>query len=152
MAKKRKSNKPNIPQETLERVRRKANADDLSASADDDADTDEDDDLAEDLADDSKQTAAERRAERAARRAERRARASSGRGALKASATGVKRERRSDSATDHDAIRERLAHPTKSITEADLRGEYMYVLNDLKSMFVLSAVLVVVIILLGSFI
>lgn len=151
MAKKRKSNKPNIPQETLERVRRKANADEEAASADDDADIEEDD-AAEETADDSNQTAATRRAERAARRAERRARASGGRGALKASTTGVKRERRSDSATDHDAIRERLAHPTKSVTEADLRGQYMYVLNDLKSMFVLSAVLVVVIILLGSFI
>ncbi len=157
MAKKRKSSKPNIPQATLERVQQQAKGEDepttsntLQAEAPQAAAPQQA--LAtpatEEVA--SRPETAAERAERAARRAERRARASSGRDALRSSTTGVKRERRNDKSLDHAAIRERLAHPTKPITEADLRRDYTYVIRDLRSMFMLSLVLFVAIIVLGS--
>jgi hypothetical protein len=47
---------------------------------------------------------------------------------------------------DSDGIARLLAHPTKVVTEAELRERYRYVLNDLRSMAVLAAILVVVLV------
>jgi hypothetical protein len=43
-------------------------------------------------------------------------------------------------------ISERLAHPTKHVTEDELRSQYIYVLKDLRGMSLLAAVLFVVMI------
>lgn len=45
--------------------------------------------------------------------------------------------------TDHDYIREQLAHPTRIVTEAELRHDYTYVVRDLRSMGLLAAGLLV---------
>jgi hypothetical protein len=63
-----------------------------------------------------------------------------------------RRERERSGKIDGKRVQEMLAHPTKFVTEQELRDEYGYVLNDLKSMGMLSAVLVVVLILLAQFI
>lgn len=54
--------------------------------------------------------------------------------------------------TDMSIVRERLDHPTRIVTEAELRQEYGYVLQDLRSMGILAAVLAVVLVLIAQFI
>jgi hypothetical protein len=51
----------------------------------------------------------------------------------------------------HEMIVERLEHPTRIVTEAELRQDYSYVLKDLRSMGLLAAGLVVALILIAQF-
>lgn len=44
---------------------------------------------------------------------------------------------------DMSYIRQRLANPTRIVTEADLKAEYSYVITDLRTMGILAAILVV---------
>lgn len=52
-------------------------------------------------------------------------------------------ERKTDS-SDTQYIRNRLANPTRFVTPEQLRSEYGYVIHDLRTMGILAAVLVVV--------
>jgi hypothetical protein len=148
VAKKRKSTTPNIPQATLERIQGGVTPVDSDTSPTPEPESEAARQPKQSTS--SKQESDSALAERAARRAERRARASSGRTALRSSMSGTKRERRSDRALDHASIRERLVHPTKLVTEAELRNDYSYVIRDLKSMFLLAGSLFVLIVILGN--
>lgn len=53
---------------------------------------------------------------------------------------------------DNNYLRERLANPTRTVTEEELHSEYGYVLNDLRAMAVLAVVLIVALVILGNFI
>lgn len=53
---------------------------------------------------------------------------------------------------DNAYLRERLANPTRTVTEAELHAEYGYVIKDLRSMAVLAAGLVVALVILGNII
>jgi secreted Zn-dependent insulinase-like peptidase len=53
---------------------------------------------------------------------------------------------------DSGKLEELLAHPTKFVTEEQLRAEYGYVLADIRSMAVLATVLIVVLVVLAQFI
>lgn len=79
---------------------------------------------------------AERRAERAARRAARRQKAD----------PDAPRKPKGLSA---QAVAELLANPTHEVSEDAMRTQYSYVVADLRSMGILAAVLVVVLLLLG---
>ncbi len=50
---------------------------------------------------------------------------------------------RKDDKHDISYIRARLAHPTRIVTEADLKAEYSYVVTDLRTMGILATVLVI---------
>lgn len=52
--------------------------------------------------------------------------------------------------SDHDYIREQLAHPTRIVTEDELRADYTYVIRDLRSMGLLAAGLLVTLALLAQ--
>ncbi len=62
------------------------------------------------------------------------------------------RRARAAERTDMSIVRDRLDHPTRIVTEAELRQEYGYVLQDLRSMGILAAVLVVLLVLIAQFI
>ena len=53
---------------------------------------------------------------------------------------------------DSEAMEEMLANPTKFVTEEELRGEYNYVLLDLRNMGMLAAALMVLLVGLAQFI
>jgi hypothetical protein len=53
---------------------------------------------------------------------------------------------------DMDVIKNRLEHPTRMVTEAELRQDYSYVIKDLRSMAVLAAALIVVMIVIAQII
>ncbi|MBA3867922.1 MAG: hypothetical protein ABI970_11180 [Chloroflexota bacterium] len=44
---------------------------------------------------------------------------------------------------DMNYIRQRLANPTRIVTEADLKAEYSYVMTDLRTMGILATILVI---------
>ena len=61
--------------------------------------------------------------------------------------TGVRpasnaRSSRKDEKHDINYIRNRLANPTRIVTEAQLKAEYGYVISDLRSMGILAAILI----------
>ena len=57
-------------------------------------------------------------------------------------------ERRKDAGTlDGEYVAERLANPTKIVTEDDLRADYGFVIKDLRNMGILAAVLFVCLVL-----
>jgi hypothetical protein len=58
---------------------------------------------------------------------------------------------KSDEKLSPQMIEERLAHPTKFVSEAELRNDYSYVLRDLRNMGLLAAALFVVLIGLAVF-
>ena len=64
--------------------------------------------------------------------------------------TSTSRTTRSTSRKDdkHDIsyIRQRLANPTRIVTEADLKAEYSYVITDLRTMGILATILVIVLV------
>ncbi len=59
--------------------------------------------------------------------------------------TSTTRTTRSRKEDKHDIsyIRQRLANPTRIVTEADLKAEYSYVINDLRTMGILATILVI---------
>ena len=57
-------------------------------------------------------------------------------------------ERRKDAGTlDGEYVAERLANPTKIVTEDDLRADYGFVIKDLRNMGILAAALFVALVL-----
>jgi hypothetical protein len=56
--------------------------------------------------------------------------------------TNPSRSRKEDK-HDMSYIRQRLANPTRIVSEADLKAEYSYVITDLRTMGILAAILVV---------
>lgn len=129
----KKSSKPNIPQEVLDRARKQA-AGEVDEST-------------------SNKAAAEAAAtERARRRAERRAaRASSSPGITSTRTLADQRQRKSDS-MNSEMIQTLLANPTKTVTEEELRTEYGHVIADIRNMFALAAVLMVALVVMAQFI
>lgn len=77
-------------------------------------------------------SARERRAERAVR-----------------TGTAPRRERKHEELSQQ-VVAELLANPTKTVTEAELRRDYGYVLADLRSMAILSAALIVALVVLAQ--
>jgi hypothetical protein len=63
--------------------------------------------------------------------------------------TAPRRERKHD-ALSQQVIAELLEHPTKIVTEAELRRDYSYVIFDLRSMAALAAALVVALVVLAQ--
>lgn len=53
---------------------------------------------------------------------------------------------------DSETMQHLLAHPTRIVSEEELQGEYQYVLNDIRSMFILAAGLMVALVILAQFI
>ena len=76
------------------------------------------------------------------RRAERAARSSS-------SVTSASSEKQ-DGNLDQTMIADILAHPTKQVSEEELRQEYSYVLSDLRNMGLLALSLIVLLIILAQ--
>jgi hypothetical protein len=68
--------------------------------------------------------------------------------AAKRSAERQQARQRSEQEEDMTAYL--LAHPTKIVSEDELRRDYMYVINDLRSMGLLAAALVVLLIVLAQ--
>ena len=62
--------------------------------------------------------------------------------------TGTSTPRTSRKEEKHDMayIRQRLANPTRIVTEADLKAEYSYVITDLRTMGILATILVIALI------
>ncbi len=120
--KKKKSQAPNIPQEVLDRAR------DLVAE-------EEDASALEETRKDQ-----ERRAARAERRARRRG------SAAPLEAQGER------AVKDPTVVAEMLHNPSIVVSEEELKSTYSYVISDLRSMGILAAVLLVVLVLLAQFI
>lgn len=57
-------------------------------------------------------------------------------------ASGSRSSGRKDEKHDISYIRNRLANPTRIVSEAQLKAEYGYVISDLRSMGVLAAILI----------
>jgi hypothetical protein len=57
--------------------------------------------------------------------------------------TSTRSSSRKDDKHDISYIRQRLANPTRIVTEADLKAEYGYVINDLRFMGILATLLVI---------
>ena len=130
MAKRRKrSNKqPDLPAATLKRARAQIRSEEL----------DEEQEEA--------QVAAEAEVQAKARRDERRAR-------RRATPQPVNyARRRSEKEIDQSFVQDRLAHPTKFVSEAELRQEYGHVLRDIRGMFLLAGLLMVLLVVLAQLI
>jgi hypothetical protein len=70
------------------------------------------------------------------------------RAAVKRSAEQQRTRQRSEQ--DEDMTAYLLAHPTKIVSEDELRHDYTYVVNDLRSMAILAGALVVLLIVLAQ--
>lgn len=62
----------------------------------------------------------------------------------------AKRRRGEPEVLDMEAIRYQLHHPTKIVTEAELREQYSYVAQDLRSIALLSAGLIIALIVIAQ--
>lgn len=131
MSKRRKSNQPNIPEETLRRARQEAGL--------------EPSDPAEAVAAEAAPVPAPAPAP-----APRPAPSARHASAAEPSVPARKRKRRTDKVSYEEMTHEEVLHlldnPTKTVSEAELRAQYGYVLHDLRSMFILTLVLFVVMI------
>lgn len=148
---KRKNRAPNIPKETLERARLQAEGmteEDAAAAAR----------VQETLrASDREKTTSASGLSRAERRQQQgvtarrstRASARTNSAGLPEAAPRPRRRRSSDELTVTD-VEYLLEHPTKTVTEAELRQQYTYVLNDLRNMALLAAGLFVLLIVLAQ--
>jgi hypothetical protein len=70
--------------------------------------------------------------------------------ATRSARQGSSRREREHEELSQDVIAELLEHPTKTVTEAELREAYAYVIHDLRSMAILAAALVVALIALAQ--
>ncbi len=122
---KKRNNSPDLPQAALERARQQANEPEKEASS-----------------------TAERRNER--RRAKREEREPSSRRSQPETISYSQRNKKGE--MDSETIQHMLAHPTRIVSEEELQGEYQYVLNDIRSMFILAAGLMVALVILAQFI
>jgi hypothetical protein len=134
MSKRRNRNSnANIPQETLERARQQAAAANPKANA---ADDDEPEVV------ESKPARVEPAAPRARSTVSAAARRGSG-------AQSV-RKRKSDDKMSPDIVADILAHPTKVVTEDELRAQYGFVIADLRNMGLLALGLMVALVVLAQ--
>jgi hypothetical protein len=140
----RKSSSPNLPMETLERARLQAQQAREDAGLDDEEDSEEEDDAPATVV-----PAARASVENRQRRDERDQRRRSRRTSI-ASTSGRQAEPRQfskrKSGADAGYVANMLLHPTKFVSEAELHQEYGYVIADLRSMFLLAAALLVVLV------
>lgn len=133
--KKRRST-PNISEEAIERARQQLeDAEDADQTAE------------EETSEEAPQEHEPRRSRR--RRRERKER-STQRPAEIVQYSQVSRRKRDE--LDNETIEQMLAHPTKIVTEEELREDYRYVITDLRNMGMLAAALLVAIIVLGQLI
>lgn len=128
---------PNLPQETLERARRQAAIDRGEALVEPEL-------VVEEVSAEPAIVMPEN-PYRTRSSAERRARESVNRPANRRR-DGVKREK----LLSQEEISELLSNPTRTVTEAQLRADYNYVLADIRSMFLLAAGLIVALVLLAT--
>lgn len=146
MSKRRnRKNRPNIPQSTLDRARIQAGLE---------AEGDVEDALAEGMGEEAAEGA-----EAVIERVEV-ARAESVTGAPDAPAIPRRRRRANASLNDlsvdekkklsSEMVAELLHNPTKTVSEEQLSSEYQHVLVDLRNMFVLAAVLIVLLVVLAQ--
>jgi hypothetical protein len=137
MAKKRRrKSTPNLPEAALEHARRQVEDDDGEATSAD-----------------------QKRAERAARRAERRARAARAREGIRAgnasvdpSTASASSSRKKSDKLDNETIQQLLANPTRVVSEEQLHEDYGHVVADIRNMFILAVILMVVLVAMAQFI
>jgi len=125
--KSKKNKRPNIPAQTLEKVMQEASGESAPVAEEPEATS-----SADDMVDDEAALLAAER--RAAQREMRRRKREMNKQSDKAKAQG---------SVDTDYVEERLANPTKVVTEEQLHEEYGFVLRDLRNMGILAAILVV---------
>jgi hypothetical protein len=125
---KRRSKKPNLPDDVLARARKQAGIEEPEPVEDDNDDEDVDGGNGESISIN----------ERAARR-------------RKLTPVQVERSRKRGE-LDADTIRDILENPTMIVPESQLREEYQHVLVDLRNMGVLAAALMVLLVVLAQFI
>ncbi len=124
MAKRKKRSKPNIPQATLARARQQA-AGTL-------------DDVAADDGSESPTTTPPAESTPAVRRQS------------PVTPAQLRRNAGKDKPLTGEELAERLAHPTKVVSEEELHAEYGFVLADLRSMGILAAALMVLLVVLAQ--
>lgn len=158
MAKRRKKGKkPNLPQETLERVRRGTGEGEQNAESGEE----ESESTAEASEETSESEATASRRE--ARETRRRQRSSGGTAASARTGSGsrsgrssggpsVTRRNQGEEELTSDVIREALANPTTFVDEAQLSQEYSYVVRDIRNMLALAVFLMVLLVILAQFI
>ena len=128
----RRRNQPNLPEETLRRARRAAG---LLPAEEEGAETAPESPEAVDAGAVTDEEDTSRAARRAARRRRR----------LERATETARAEEKMDAAE----IAERLRAPTRTVSEGELRAAYTYVLRDLRSMGILAAAMIGVLVLLA---
>lgn len=142
MSKRRKKgNKPNIPQATLDRARQQAGLP-VEEPVEEIEEVVEEVEAEPVKAQAAPKTPNKSKSTRPARRT--RARSSSG------VQLDTRKKRRGE--LDTSQVEDAMAHPTVFPTNEDLQAEYGFVLRDLRNMFLLAAVLMVALVLMASFI
>lgn len=136
MSKRRKKNKPNLPQATLDRARRQAGLDPEETNEEDGV-------VAEASADDA--------SAKAEAKPSTKVRSSSASRRRKTNSAQLERSRKRGE-VNHEMMQELLHNPTIEVSEAELAKEYNHVLLDLRNMGVLAAILMVVLVGLAQFI
>jgi hypothetical protein len=140
----RKQKAPNLPEETLARARQQAQ---LPAE---ETETDEIDDV--EVVAEPVQPVAKPKAAAPARKESKTAASETAVSQAKRRRSARERGERKDKPLTSLEIAELLEHPTKTVTEEELSEQYGYVIADLRSMAILAAVLVVMLIVLAQFI
>jgi len=130
MSKRRRRKKPNISQDTLDRAREEAG---LPAEEDQD-----EDDAGEDEVEQVEVSKAAPVRERKASGSQRRRKRTVGAAQLD--------KRKAEGKLNSNYIADMLEHPTKTVTDEELRAEYGFVLKDLRNMGLLAASLFLVLI------
>lgn len=139
---KNRSSSPNLPQETLERARQEIAASNGAVKPPLPTPIEEEVEEVEEEFVLAPPPPVSPRAPRSTTRA-----SSSARRRSEAAGGRVERNKTLDS----DTIKERLANPTRMVTEAQLREEYGYVAKDLRSMGILALGLIVFMVVVAQF-
>ncbi|MEL6306709.1 MAG: hypothetical protein AAFV98_17190 [Chloroflexota bacterium] len=132
MARRKKRNKPNLPDSVLERARRNAGVEDEPEQPT--ADVSDADDSADSSADNAEVDTASISARATRRR--------------NLSSAQLERTRQRGELTN-EIMQEALVNPTKIVTEEELSQDYGHVIADLRNMAVLAAILVAGLITIG---
>jgi len=140
---KNRARSPNLPAETLARARQQAGVEEAGESS-----ADAPAQAAAPAAETQAEAPVSRPVESAERGEERRSKRRASRRA--GEGTPGARVRAKDQPLDSAAVADLLAHPTKLVSEEELRQQYSYVLRDLRSMGLLAAVLIVVLVILAQ--
>lgn len=149
--KRKKSNKPNIPQATLDRAREQAGlapAEEVEEIQDEVISSDEAVDSSEAVAETPASLGdivREQKTEKPAKAERPRRRRS------KVSAAQLEKAKQKGN-VDNEMVTELLLNPTIEVSEEQLHNEYGYVLKDLRNMGILAAVLLVLLVGLAQFI